>query len=414
MKKLVKLFIVLIMLYIVIGIFSSLFSKGYETKYKINDFKITEKRVKMTKNELDNYYFEIEKGDKVFSIQTFKEISKSQKVIENIKYFKNDNYECILPIMKNNMVVSDILCEKDGTYYYYNSLVGKDSELDEFANGMPVYRKNYKESDKEIKSDVNITAYDNFEDDLFIGIEYYKGLYILNGRDGYRKEQLFKKDTYTRDLSVFMNGNYVVADYSQKYEFHDFKVINLKTFKSFIITSNKTISMYSYIQGVVDDAFYLIDTSNKLQYEVDLKTKTITIVGNEKNGIKIYDNGKWTKGNMQDAINDKVLFKKEKEKFNGVEYPRVDKTGNELSGYYFIYKKNGNQYDAYRINVQDDTKETYLFSTKNIDEIVYNDDYVVYMDGNLIKYYSDLTGSKKLAEYDEVSFNKSLKFSFSR
>ena len=69
------------------------------------------------------------------------------------------------------------------------------------------------------------------------------------------------------------------------------------------------------------------------------------------------------------------------------------------------------------MNYQDITlyiKRTYLFSTKNIDEIVYNDDYVVYMDGNLIKYYSDLTGSKKLAEYDEVSFNKSLKFSFSR
>ena len=414
MSKLIKLFIILFVLYILFEIAFNFFSKGYETKYKIDDFKVTEKRVKMINNEMDNYYFEIEKNDKVFSIQTFKKISNSQKVIKEIKSFKDEKYECILPIMKDDIVVSDIICENNNIYYYYNTLKGTDSNLDSFANTLASYRKNFEESDKVIKSDININAYDNFEDEIFLGIEYYKGLYIIDKRDGYRKNQLFEKDVYTKDLSVFINGNYVVADYNQKYEFHDFKIINLKTYKESTITSDKMISMYSYIQGIVDNSFYIIDTSNKLQYEVDMKTKTVTIIGNEKNGIKVYKNGRWEKGSMYDAIKDKVLFKESNRIFNDVEYARVDKAGNELSGYYYVYKKNNDNYDAYRINVQDDSKWLYLFSTDNIDEVLYDKDYVFYKDGTFIKYYSDLTGSKKLAEYDEVSFNKSLKFSFSR
>mgnify|MGYP003295874497 CR=1 FL=1 len=265
-----------------------------------------------------------------------------------------------------------------------------------------------------LKSDSNIDVYDNFDDDLAIGIEYYKGLYILNKKFGYRNEKLFSKDIYTKDLSLFINGNYVVADYNQQYEFHDFKVINLKTFKTSSITSDKAISMYSYIQGIVDNNFYIIDISKKLQYEVDIKNKTVTIIGNENNGIKIYKDGKWEKGSMYDAINGRVLFNESGKYYNDVMYDRVDKIGNKLSGYYYLYKKNGNLYDAYRVNVQNNQNLIYLFSTNNIDQIFYNKDEVFYKDGTFIKYYSDLGGNKKLVKYDEVSFNNSLKFNFSR
>ena len=114
----------------------------------MDEFKILEKRLKRTKGEIDNYYFEITKDDITFSIQTKTDISSSQQVIKEVKYFNDGNYICILPITKDDGIISDILCEKDGIYYNYNSLVSKDSKLDEFASDLSKYRDTFNESDE--------------------------------------------------------------------------------------------------------------------------------------------------------------------------------------------------------------------------------------------------------------------------
>lgn len=389
-------------------------SPGYTAEYDIDKFKIKETRLKNTKGEYDNYYFEIINGEETFKIQTFKKITANERVIKDIKYYEDDSYKCILPITKKDDIFVDIMCkDNNDIYYYYNSIAGKDSLLDEFAENFKKYRISFEKNDVVLKDDGITTTYSNISDNLYIGIEYYKGLYILNDDKGFIKEKLFKKDIYTKDITAFVKNYYLTADYDEEYEFHEFKLVDLKTRVKDKIISDKAISMYSYVQGVVGSSVYIIDTTNKKQYEVDVKTKTVIIVGDEENGIKIYKNGKWEKGNIYDAINSKLLFDDSTTRYNDKEYARVDKIGKTKSGYYYLYEFVNDGYNVYKVNIQDDNL-IYLFKTSSIDRIIYNDDYIFYQDGNFIKIYHDLEGTKKIARYDEISFNKSLKIGIYR
>ena len=83
--------------------------------------------------------------------------------------------------------------------------------------------------------------------------------------------------------------------------------------------------------------------------------------------------------------------------------------GNEV-GYYYLYRKNGNKYDVYRINIQDKSGLIYLFSTQSIDSISYVDDYVYFINDNKIKVYNDKFGIRNLIEYEELEFNEDINF----
>ena len=56
------------------------------------------------------------------------------------------------------------------------------------------------------------------------------------------------------------------------------------------------------------------------------------------------------------------------------------------------FKKTKNGYDAYRINIQDRKGLIYLFSTDNISNIKYYNNYVYYIDNDKLKVFGDLVG----------------------
>lgn len=416
MRKLVKLLFGLFALYILTQILANFFSNGYEVKYKIENeyvFDVKEKKVKNIKNEIDSYYFEINVNGTDFSIQTFEKLGSGQKILSDIKYYEDGQYKCVLPVAKNNELFSDIICKRENTYYSYNSIKGTDSKLDEFVSNLDVYDSNkYINSEEILKDSHNIIAYDNFPDNFYVALEQYKGLYYATDKIVFGKKVLFQKDIYQKDISAFIKKYYVVADYNEEYEFHDFYLIDIESGNQSKITSNKAISMYSYINGVVDNSVYLFDTSSKKQYEINIKTKTVIEVGNENTGIKYYNNGIWETRNAYDALNQKMYFNyyTVDSNFNGQIYSRVDKFGGENTGYYYLYKSTSSGYQVYRVNVQNMNNITYLFTTSDIQNIIYLDSYIIYKDGTYIKYYHDLTGSRNLLECDEIGFNSSLKF----
>ena len=274
MRKLIRLLIPLFILYIFIEFMFNVFSKGYKIEYKVDGFNILEQRIKRTKGEIDNYYFEIKTNDNLFNFQTHLSINTTEKVINKIAHYKDDYIECILPITKKDTAISDFQCIMGGNYYNYNSIIGQNNKLDKFVELYSHYRESFKANDNVIESDSKITVYNNFEDNLYLGLEYYKCVYSLN-KKGYTNIGLFEKDIYTKDISTFVGDYYVVADYTKDYGFHKFYLINLLNNRKSIITSDNEISMYSYIQGNVGDSIYLIDITNKLQYEIDLSTKTV-------------------------------------------------------------------------------------------------------------------------------------------
>lgn len=416
MKKLLRLLLFLFSIFIIVQILFNIFSSGYKIEYKVDSFDILEIRTQNIKDEIDNYYFEIKTDNHVFSIQTYKNLKLSKKIISEIKYYKDDNYECILPITKKHAIFTDIICTKNNIEFLYHDIKGTNSKLDEFVNSIELYDGKIYEHPLEIKKhNTYISVYNVLPNDMYLGLESYKGIYLINQRDGYYAKDLFVKDTYSKDIHVFIKNYYLTADYDEEFEFHDFYLVNLKNHNIKKLTSNNKISMYSYIQGVINNSVYLLDTASKKQYEINIKTNTVIEIGNETTGMKYYKDNKFETINIYEGINNKLLFEENisDNNFNN-EYDKVEKVGNKKSGYYYLFKKNNNKYDVYRINVQNLNIKYYLFSTDDINNIIYIDDSVYFKEGEYIKYYSDSEGIIFILKNNEINFNSNLIFGISR
>ena len=402
MKKLFFMLIILFILYLGIQFAFHWFSDGQENEYKIkNDNNIFE--VKEISNfDNNSYLYEIKINETNFSFQIFNDYNKDYKVLVDIFYYKDANYECILPVFKDEKTFTDVMCMNNGHLVYYHNL--NDENVDNFVDSIKIYDKNkfIDATDSETKEGINIYK-NNLIDKHYIGITNYKGFYNVNKSFNsiVHNISLFGKDIYNQKLGIFVDNYYVVADYNEKNTFNKINVINLITLKSSTIVSDKSISFDSYIQGIVDHKLYLYDKDNNIQYEIDPSKESIIKLSNE---IKYYD-GQWSTMSVKEAKEEK-MFITNKIDYENSEYVKIDQT----DSYYYLYKKNGNKYDCYRINKQNQLGLIYLFSTQSIDLINYVNNYVYFVDDNKIKVFNDTFGIKNIIEYKELEFNKNIKF----
>ena len=415
MKKLVNLLTILLILYFGIEISFIKLNKGHDLEYKIKKnnkvFNIKEVYKRKRKNEIDNYYFEIKVDDITFNYQTYNNYKGKNYIIKNINYFEDDNYKCI-NITNNKEALSDLICIKDNIQYFYSSIKGTDKELDEYVSNLKIH-KIYKDNLKnKIDADPVILYLDNLIEDHYVSLQNYKGLYLINKKDKIKNVDLFKNDVYTNKINTVMNKYYVTADYNKEYKFHYFYLINLKTGKKTKITSDDDISLDSYIEGSIDKDFYLIDNSDKKQYRINIKNNTVSISGDKSKGISLYKNNAFYTGSIYDALENEIYFYKytQNTEFNKKDYTKVDKVGNKLSGYYYVYLKENDSYKVYRANVQNKNILTYLFTTTDLNDIHYYRDYIYFKDGLYVKYYQDDLGVKTLLKDKELEFNDSIKF----
>ena len=249
--------------------------------------------------------------------------------------------------------------------------------------------------------------------DYLIGINSYKGLYTIseNNVKGLIEVNIFNKDIYTRKISGTVKSTYVTADYESNYTFNKFYTLKLDSKNVETIKSNYDISFDSYVQGIIDNSIYVFDKDSKVQYEVNIKSKTVTIVGNVSMGIKFYNNGVWETKSAYDASSSEMMFINNVADYVDSNYIRIDKHGNTKSGFYYLYQREGNYYKVYRSNVQNKEDLTYLFETNRIDNIYYIDDMVFYTYNNEVRYYNDEVGIRTLFVNTEFEFNNSLVYS---
>ena len=402
MKKLFFMLIILFILYLGIQFAFHWFSDGQENEYKIkNDNNIFE--VKEISNfDNNSYLYEIKINETNFSFQIFNDYNKDYKVLVDIFYYKDANYECFLPVFKDEKTFTDVMCMNNGHLVYYHNL--NDENVDNFVDSIKIYDKNkfIDATDSETKEGINIYK-NNLIDKHYIGITNYKGFYNVNKSFNsiVHNISLFGKDIYNQKLGIFVDNYYVVADYNEKNTFNKINVINLITLKSSTIVSDKSISFDSYIQGIVYHKLYLYDKDNNIQYEIDPSKESIIKLSNE---IKYYD-GQWSTMSVKEAKEEK-MFITNRIDYENSEYVKIDQT----DSYYYLYKKNGNKYDCYRINKQNQLGLIYLFSTQSIDLINYVNNYVYFVDDNKIKVFNDTFGIKNIIEYKELEFNKNIKF----
>lgn len=412
--------LVLFAIYIGIQLGFRFFGKGHEYEYNVitgdNHFSVKETFTNNTKNEFNSYYFEIKIDDVTFYYQTLEEFDKNDHVIENIAYYSDNEYKCILPIFINTKIITDIMCLNHNVIYNYQSIQGNNSNLDMFVDTLSDY--GYDRSkwiDTAISESVDgLKIYkDNFLKNHYIALATYKGIYTINNVNSNRakKIDLFSTDVYKRPISIVYKNYYVTANYDEQYRFTKFYVVDLTSNKISEINCEREISFDSYIQGENKDSIYLFDKDNKKQYEINLKTNKVLEVGNENTGIKIYRNNEWQKVSAAEAKNSTLLFDNTyKADLIDPEYIRIDKVGGEATGYYYYYKSNNNFYSVYRSNIKSPSQLTYLFDTTDINRIAYIDDYLYYLDGATLKRFNDESGIRSLIVENELKFNENITF----
>ncbi len=378
------------------------FKKHHESTYKINNIEIKEDYRGNTKNEENNYYLELKTNQNTFHIQVYKDFKKEKNIINEIKYYNENGTECILPIFKKNTILTDLICIKDGKEYNYNT--NKNNEIDKFLDNIPEYNKNnYKDNQTNINFMKTKFYQSNLPKNYYIALSYYKGL-LIGDNTSFREIELFKKDIYNQKIKTFIKNKYLIINYNNNYDSNEFYIVDLKTRQYDTFGSNNTIKYDAYIQGNQENSVYLFDKDSKIQYQLDIKNKTITRVGNTTNGIKYYD-GKWHNVNAYTAVNNTLLFK-EYETNN--EYVMIKKIRGENYGTTIYVKEINGKYEVYK-SCRTNQSKIYLFTTTDYKTIQFIDDYIFYKDETYLKMYSDLTGIKTIMQSNEIT-NKTVTF----
>lgn len=420
MKKLFKLLLVMFILYFIIQGLFKIFGKGYSMTYsvplnKTNSVTIEETYVSNTKGEKTNYHWNIKINDQTFSIQTYRHFGYSSKVIKEVRYYQGA-YQCIYPIFKGNKQIMDVLCLDQGVLKNYTNLKGKDSGLDAFVAQLineKLYEDHFQDLTTEKYQSGEMTLYtENVVDGHYLAINSYRGVYTINTRNPRKlyEVKMFDDDIYQRELTALAGLYYISPDDSQDYDFSSLKVVNIKSNEVSSLDFNFNISYNSYIQGVVDDEIYLIDKSNRKQYKINPKKKNIEEIGNESTPSQYYDRGTWSEVSIYDVVNQERYFNTNVYQLEDSSYAKVDKVGNEKSGYLYYYRQAGGQYEVYRANVQSPNQLMYLFTTTDKDLVTYIDDYVYYYNGNTLRVYQDQIGNRSIYTNREYEFNKTLDY----
>ena len=403
MKKIFTSILVIYIFFFFLEFCFNYFKKSHIEEYKINDIIIKEDYKGNTKNEENNYYFEIKTNKNIFYIQTFTDYKKEKKIIKDIKYFENDKYECILPIFKTNKLETDLICIENNTQKNYNTF--ENNEIDNFLSNIEEYNKENYNDNLETKIIKGFSTFyvNNLPENNYLALTYYKGIKI-GDKTSFREIELFTKDEYNQKIKTFYKDKYLVIDYNKKYESNEFILIDLKTRKKDIIGSNHIINYDAYIQGKVDNSIYLFDKDTKSQYQIDIKDKTIIRIRNENTGIKYYD-GSWQNKTVYEAIKEELTFK-EYDKNN--EYVMIKKLRGENNGYTIYVKEKNGKYDVY-ISYRNTSKLIYLLTTTEYQTLNFFKDEIYYKDGIYLKMYSNKTGNKTIIRDTELK-NKSITF----
>ena len=406
MRRTLILLLILFVFYLLIQMIFNYVGPGHDIDYKVSGYNVHEILTQHHKEDSDNYYFEITKDDTIFTYQ-IDNFRQGSKLVKKIKYFKNVNYECMIPILRVKEDYVNVVCKKDGIYYNYSDIKGNDPEVDQFASE---YDNTYKNKNTVLKDNGSLFVYDNLVDDQYLVLEDYKGIYIINPSNVYRRVILFKKELYKKPIAALVGDYYIVADYDEKYDFHKFYLVDVKTGMKDTLISNSAISFNSYVEGVIDNSLYIFDKDNQKQYKIDVKDETVTEIGNAKTGIQIYQDGEFKDANVYEASEKEILFDSYTSKVvDDKTYAKVDLVGSKTAGYYYLYDLVDGEYDVYRTSVRNPKIKTYLFRTANINHIAYVGNYIYYLKGDKIYAYNNV-GDHLILKYKDIMYNTDLKF----
>jgi len=423
MRKMFSLVIVLFILYIAFQITCSFIVGNQVSLYDINVnqdvYQVKEVytiRHKSNNNYSDksNYYYEIKEnsGSILFNFKLFGNYGDSKNLITDLKVMKEGNITCTYPVFKSNAEKIDVLCNISGKQYLYGAIKGQYANVDAFVSSLislGYSHPSWIATSLATKNIGNFSTYSqNIPADLNLVIWQYQNFYRVTsrGEKSYFLSPTIKCDS---DLATMVNQYYVTPDYSNQNGISRFYITNLITGKMESIDLELTISYNLIIQGVVDNKLYIIDKNSKIQYFLDIYSKKITISGNLVDDTKYYNNGKWEEKAIYDVIENSLVFVKNvtiPANLKVYNYLKIDSIGGDTDGYYYMYLKENNVINAYRIDKQNSTILTLIFSVPSINDIQYFNNDVYFTSGDTLYLYRDVIGIIPLVKYSEFATNK--------
>lgn len=407
MKRYMRIILVLFFLFIIIRCIFIFFYAGRNVDYKVrqkNDkYYVHEEYIRNKSGISNHYYVEIEYNDVIFNFRFSDSFKRKSYVVDKIYSFEDELYTCVLPILVDGSIQTDILCMKEKTIYPYSTLKNESLKLDSFAKNMEEYGYSVNVSNAASTYYGLSILTDNIVPSHMIVVPSYKGVYLIDASDNnlVSSIDLFKKDVYKQSIQAVVSNYYVVADYDASYSFNEFKVVNLDNKKISKIISNTAISMDSYIQGIVDNSIYLIDRSNRKQYKIDVIEKKVSMVGNSKKGILYYDGTKFLNKSIYEALNNDLIFEKVTTESSQYDFVYMN------DGINYSYLKKNNGYDVYISYDENPSLYTYGFHLSTMDRIEYVGSYLYYIEGNSLYCYSS-KGITKIIDYAELYYNSDI------
>lgn len=397
MQKRIFRIIILCLIFVVLELILLNNKNRHIITYNLNNFNIIEEYNKKIKN---GYYIKITINDNIYSYQ-FDSRYLGKKIITDIKYYEDENLECILPIF-NNEIIFDVTClnkKENNNYVYLHNMNDVDDKLLEFIKEIDEYSVDkFIHESKTINLDKYNVYVDNIENNF--SVETYRGLIINN-----KVINLFNNDVYSK-LGTYTDNYYVVPTYKSEYEFNELYIVNLNSGKIKKLKLDYDISYSSYYEGIDGDIIYLFDIDNKTQYKIDCKKETFDRIGSLNNDINVYEDGIWDKKSVSEVIKNNYYFD-----FKNYRNKIDDNTFQDLvNNYIYTFVRIDNGYKVYKSNKYTPDIKNYLFDIYDINSVIYDGDKFYFKRDDYIGYYSETEGIKKIIQGNELLFNKSILF----
>lgn len=414
MKKILKIVFLLAVLAIISQMFIKLFIKEHSVSYSIvasdnKKYVINEEFKKFGSKH--NYNFTVKRNNKVYSFSYENDFNKQDGVINDIKYYKTGDLECIYPIYRREHV-SDIYClldDKQVSYSYLRDSSNKDfSKVLKKLENDGYENSNYKLSNKVIKKGFISTYINNIPDDYIYTVWFYKGIYII--KDGKILEKdLLEKDRYENKLSSLVGKYYVTFNTDSFYENAEYRELILYNIKDGGLNNfelEERLSSDTYINGVYNNKLYITDNDTKKQYLFDPYNNTIEEIGNKDSGFKNFRNNELitTRGNTNNVFSDLVSNREISKLYKKVEIKKY------RDNYYFK-TSDGNVYEV--INNQY-KNPILLFSMPGIEEWKVKDGIISFIVEDTIYIYKDGYGLKPIIVDSELNYNYENIYDFMR
>ncbi len=394
MKRIVKLLLVILIVFLVLQVIIFLFKGDHTINYEIVDKDNIYKINEIYKNGV--YHIGVSYKDVNFSFLVLNNHFKKKHIISSVKSYVLDDLVCLyLPDTDNNMV-----CNKNGNMISYELIKDSVSSFIELLQKEGYDNDVWNESDSSVRRLGNMSVYlDNLLDDHYLYVYQYRGFNTISV-DDFSKIELFKNDVYINDLGVVVDKYYVVPDYEQKYDFDKFYVINMTNNKVKEIKFDFNISKNSYINGIYNNELYLFDRDSVKQYVINPKKRSIREIANKNNKALIYEMGKEVYYDVYDLKKKDIYFKDNAYLLNEIVKNTDFKYLKEFNDcYFYVVSDSMYVYDSLL-----DSKKL-LFKSSDINNISVVSGSVYFLSGsNLYRYY--FGNVQKIVNYEEFSFNK--------